>query len=46
MNARPAPPPSRHEAKDMMACAVCGVYRPAESHEPCEREDCPFFKPV
>ncbi|MDP7310530.1 MAG: hypothetical protein QF833_00070 [Alphaproteobacteria bacterium] len=41
-----APPPSRHEAKDMMACAVCGVYRPAESHEPCEREDCPFFKPV
>jgi len=37
------PPPAVPEAKDMTACAVCGVYRPAEFREPCEREDCPFL---
>ena len=41
-----ASPPSGPEAEDMTACAVCGVYRQAESREPCEREDCPFLKPV
>lgn len=39
------PPPPVSEAKDMTACAVCGVYRPVESRDPCERDDCPFLKP-
>ena len=41
---RAAPPPPLFEAEDMMACAVCGVYRPTKFLDPCERDDYPFLK--
>ena len=41
---RAGQPPPLSEAEDMMACAVCGVYRPVEFLDPCERDDCRFLK--